>query len=49
MACSGLDIRPISSQAESDAVNAGRPALVGVGSLGGPDDVIPVVWLCPAV
>jgi hypothetical protein len=36
-------------QAEFDAVAAGGPGLVAVGSFGGPDDVIPVVWLSPGL
>jgi hypothetical protein len=38
----------VQEQAEFDAVTAGGPGLVAVGSFGGPDDVIPVVWLSPA-
>jgi hypothetical protein len=45
-----MDIGPtaVQEQAEFHAVTAGRPGLVAVGSFGGPDDVIPVVWLSPA-
>jgi len=35
-------------QAEFVVVTAGGPRLVAVRSFGGPDDVIPAVWLSPA-
>jgi len=34
-------------QAEFYAVAAGGPGLVAVGSVGGPDDYVPVIWLSP--
>jgi hypothetical protein len=38
----------VQEQAEFSAVTPAGPGLVAVGSFGGPDDVIPNVWLSPA-
>ena len=38
----------VQEQAEFTAVVAAGPGVVAVGSFGGPDDVIPNVWLSPA-
>jgi hypothetical protein len=38
----------VQEQAEFTAVVAAGPGVVAVGSFGGPDDVIPTVWLSPA-